>query len=61
MTEEPRGLRRLLKALENGKMTMRMDGQDVTEREIELMRREIAHDETLLARSRQGASNVQTW
>jgi hypothetical protein len=44
MTNELRGLHRLLDALENGKMTMRMHGQDVTEREIALIKREIADD-----------------
>ena len=61
MVEELRGLRRLLDALEKGKMTMRMGGQDVTEREMELMRREIAHDEAILMRSQERGANVRKW
>jgi hypothetical protein len=51
MTEELRGVPRLLDAFENG-ATMRIGGKDVTQREIEILKREIAHDEAMLAHSR---------
>ena len=42
-------LRGLLGALENREMTLKSGGVDVTEREIEILRREIAHIEETLA------------
>lgn len=48
--EELAGLRQLLKALESGSMTMRENGKDVTKREIDKLKPDIAFLEKVLAR-----------
>ena len=49
-SEELAGLRQLLKALESGSMTMRQNGQDVTKRELDKLKPDIAFLEKVLAR-----------
>jgi hypothetical protein len=48
-------LRDLQKRLETGTLTMRRNREDVTQQEIGILKREIAHFETILARLK-GAS-----
>ena len=50
ISDELAGLRRLLKALESKEMTISQKHADVTQREIEILKHEIKHLETVLAR-----------
>jgi hypothetical protein len=48
--EELKGLRQFLKALESGEMTIGRAGVDVTQKEIGILKREIARLEQILTR-----------
>ena len=49
------GLRDLLERLESGTLTMRRSGQDITQQEADILRKEIAALEKTLARLRGAA------
>lgn len=52
--DELAGLRTFLAALEDPKTEYRRNGVDIKPREIEILRREIAHLESVLARGKRG-------
>jgi hypothetical protein len=52
LTDELATLKNLLERLESGSMTMRSGGKDVTQREVGILRKEIAAIEKTLARLR---------
>jgi len=57
-TDELAGLRQLLSAFESGSMSIRQNGQDVTQREISKLGPDIAYLETVLARLREGDNDA---
>jgi len=57
-TDELAGLRLFLGKLESKELTLGRKGVDVTQDEIVVLKREIAHLEQILARSNSGGSNA---
>jgi hypothetical protein len=56
--DELKGLRQFLEGLESGKTIIRSGGKDVTRYEITILKREIAHLERIIARSKSGGKNA---
>lgn len=52
--DELAGLRKFLAALEDPRTEYRRNGVDIKPREIEILKREIAHLESIVARPRRG-------
>lgn len=51
-SDELANLRRFLETLKSGTTTIRRNGKDVTAQEVEILEREIAHLESVLAQYR---------
>ena len=57
-TDELDGLREFLNRLESKELAIRRGPLDVTQKQIDILKREIAHLEGILARSRSGGQNA---
>lgn len=56
--DELKGLRQFLEGLESGKTIIRRGGKDVSRDEIAILKREIAHLERIIARSKPRDKNA---
>jgi polyhydroxyalkanoate synthesis regulator phasin len=56
-TDELDGLREFLNRLESKELAIRRGPLDVTQKQIDILKREIAHLEGILARSKSGGQN----
>jgi polyhydroxyalkanoate synthesis regulator phasin len=57
-TDELDGLREFLNRLESKELAIRRGPLDVTQKQIDILKREIAHLEGILARSKSGGQNA---
>ena len=57
-TDELDGLREFLNRLESKEFAIRRGPLDVTQKQIDILKREIAHLEGILARSKSGGQNA---
>jgi hypothetical protein len=57
-TDELDGLREFLNRLESKELAIRRGPLDVTQKQIDILKREIAHLEGILARSKSGGKNA---
>jgi hypothetical protein len=56
--DELSGLRHFLKRLESGDMKLTVNGVDSTQHEIDILKREIAHLERVIARFKSGGHDA---